>query len=32
MAEFTAITTQEEFDARLGERLRREREKVTKEV
>lgn len=29
MGEFVAITTQEEFDARIGERLKRERETVT---
>ena len=28
MSEFVAITTQEEFDARIGERLKRERETV----
>lgn len=30
MAEFTPINTQEEFDNRIGERIRRERETVTK--
>lgn len=30
MSEFKAITTQEELDAVIGERLRRERESVTK--
>ena len=28
--EFVAITTQEEFDARIGERLKRERDTVAK--
>lgn len=32
MSEFVAITTQEEFDARISERLKRERESVTKRV
>ena len=31
MAEFEPITTQEEFDARIGERLKRERETVAKQ-
>ncbi len=31
MAEFTPITTQEEFDKAIGERLKRERETVRKE-
>lgn len=30
MAEFTPITTQEEFDAAIGERIRRERETLSK--
>lgn len=30
MSEFVAITTQEEFDARIGERLKRERETVAR--
>lgn len=32
MAEFTAITTQEEFDAAISARLKRERETVSKEL
>lgn len=31
MAEFTPITTQEQFDAAIGNRLEREREKIRKE-
>ena len=31
MAEFTPITTQEDFDKAIGERLKRERETVKKE-
>ena len=31
MAEFTPITTQEEFDKAIGDRLKRERETVKKE-
>ena len=30
MAEFTSITTQDEFDAAIGERLKRERETIAK--
>ena len=30
MAEFTPITTQEQFDAAIGERIRRERETISK--
>ena len=30
MSEFTPITTQEELDAVIGERLKRERDTVTK--
>ena len=30
MAEFTAITTQEQFDAAIGERIKRERETISK--
>ena len=31
MSDFTPITTQEEFDKAIGERLKRERETVKKE-
>ncbi|MEG1873329.1 MAG: hypothetical protein RR194_04715, partial [Ruthenibacterium sp.] len=30
MAEFTPITTQEQFDAAIGERIKRERETIAK--
>ena len=30
MSEFTPITTQEQFDAAIGERLKRERESLAK--
>ena len=32
MAEFTPITTQEDFDKAIGERIKRERETVKKEL
>jgi chromosome segregation ATPase len=32
MAEFTPITTQEEFDAAIGERLKREKEATAKKI
>ena len=32
MAEFTPITTQEDFDKAIGERLKRERETVKKNM